>query len=39
MISIDRLLYITALAVENAVTISLNIARHDPECNLKEQDR
>jgi hypothetical protein len=39
MISMDPLLYIKALAVENAVTISLNIARHDPGCILKGHER
>jgi hypothetical protein len=39
MIAIDPLLYITALAVEYAVTISLNIVRHDPGYILKEPER
>jgi len=40
MIPIDPLLvYITAIAVENAVIISINIARHDPGCILREQER
>jgi hypothetical protein len=39
MIAIDPLIYIIALAVEYAVTMSLNFARHDPGYILTEPER